>query len=94
MTRHELEATLHGLPAGQAVLVPYDLFSELFPPGEPDGEARLRALQLAMANDCFIENRTQKQEILFVKKQSGLRTYERLQQLVWKHEMSASHVLI
>ena len=77
MTPHELEATLHDLPAGQAVHVPYDLFSELFPPGEPDSEARQRALQLAMANDCFIENRTQKQEILFVKKQSGLRIYGR-----------------
>ena len=77
MTLDELEAALHNLSAGQAVLVPYDLFSELFPPGEPDGEARRRALQLAMANDCYIENRTQKQEIVFVKKQSGLRTYGR-----------------
>ena len=75
MTLHELKATLHNLPAGQAVHVSYDLFSELFPPGEPDSEARQRALQLAMANDCFIENRTQKHEILFVKKQSGLSTY-------------------
>ena len=79
MTRHELEAALHNLSAGQAVHVSYDLFSELFPPGEPDGEARQRALRLAMANDCYIENRTQKQEILFVKKQSGLRTYGREQ---------------
>lgn len=77
MTLHELEATLHDLPAGQAVHVPYDLFSELFPPGEPDSEARQRALQLAMANGCFIENRTHKQEILFVKKQSGLHTFGR-----------------
>jgi hypothetical protein len=67
MTLDELRATLQDLRAGESVHVPYDSFSKLFPLGEPDDEARRRALQFAMANGCYIENRPRSQEIIFVK---------------------------
>jgi hypothetical protein len=67
MPLDEFRAALQALPAGMSLHVTYDSFSKLFPPGEPDDGARARALQLAMANGCYIENRPQSHEIIFVK---------------------------
>lgn len=68
MTLDEFEATLRSLPAGEAAQVSYQLFSELFPPGEPDDYARRTALQLAMAHGCYVQNRPHAHDLLFIKK--------------------------
>ena len=43
----------------------------VFPPGEPDQDARLRALTFAKANGCVIENRAGNREVLFLKPDLG-----------------------
>jgi hypothetical protein len=47
MTVSEFRIVLRELPADQAAHVPYEVFAELFPPGEPDDDARERAYRFA-----------------------------------------------
>jgi hypothetical protein len=42
MTLDDLKATLSSMPRGQAVHVPHEMYELLFPPGEPDENARAR----------------------------------------------------
>jgi hypothetical protein len=67
VTIDEFEGTLRQLVPGQAAHVPYYLYEELFPPGEPDQNSRERAYEFAKANGCIIDNRPKTREVLFVK---------------------------
>lgn len=67
MTLGEFGSTLRQLTPGKAAHVPYDIYEELFPPGEPDQNARARAYEFAKANGCVIDNRPKQREVLFVK---------------------------
>jgi hypothetical protein len=68
MTVSEFRIVLRELPAGQAAHVPYEVFAELFPPGEPDDDARERAYRFAKENGCIIDNRPASGEVLFAKR--------------------------
>jgi hypothetical protein len=72
MTLDEFGATLRLLTPGQAAHASYDLYAELFPPGEPDQDARARAFEFAKANGCVIDNRPRQREVLFVKQSNNL----------------------
>jgi len=67
VTLYQFRITLTELAPGQAAHVPYDIYEKLFPPGEPDQDARARAYEFAKANGCKIDNRTAQREVLFVK---------------------------
>ena len=67
MTRHELAEMLTGMPKGEAFHLPYGVYAELFPPGEPDEGARSQAAECAKLVGCLIENRPESTEVLFVK---------------------------
>jgi hypothetical protein len=63
----DLRAEIAACPSGRAVGLSYDVYAELFPPGEPDEFARGRAWQFAKDNGCAINNRVTEQTVLFVK---------------------------
>ena len=67
MTLDQFIITLRQLKPGQAAHAPYEIYAELFPPGEPDQDARARAYEFAKANGCVIDNRPAQREVLFVK---------------------------
>jgi hypothetical protein len=67
MTLQELEALLATVQPGQGAQVPYAVYDELFPPGEPDETARAAAFRFARANGCSIDNRPQDQSVWFLK---------------------------
>jgi hypothetical protein len=47
MSLDELRATLIALPAGKCAGIHYDIYAELFPPGEPDENARAVCYEFA-----------------------------------------------
>ena len=67
MSLDELKATLVALPSGQCAGIHYDAYTELFPPGEPDENARARCYEFAKSVGCRIDNRSEEQTVLFVK---------------------------
>jgi hypothetical protein len=67
MTLAELETTLKQLRPGEGAHIPYEMFAELFPPGEPDEQARVRAYEFARASSCQIENHFNDQVVVFYK---------------------------
>ena len=67
LTRDVLKSYLLEMPRGHIFDLTYKLFADVFPPGEPDQDARLRALTFAKANGCVIENRAGNREVLFLK---------------------------
>jgi hypothetical protein len=71
MPLEDFRAILAALPPGRAAHVPYELYGTLFPPGEPDEDARARALEFAKANGCVIDNRPKDEQVLFVKPAQG-----------------------
>lgn len=62
-----LKQKIGACPAGNAVGVSYDLFRELFPPGEPDERARKAAYNFAKVNGCTINISWSKEMVFFVK---------------------------
>ena len=67
MSIDEFKAILEEMDAGNAAEVPYEIYEELFPPGEPDESARQRAYEFAKANGCVIDHRPTERLVLFVK---------------------------
>jgi hypothetical protein len=63
----DLKAQIAACPAGGAIGVPYELYSELFQPGEPDEGAREHAYKFAKANGCAINNKWTGEIVFFVK---------------------------
>jgi hypothetical protein len=67
MTLDELEDVLKQLNPGQEARVAYDIYGELFPPGEPDEAARARAYAFARSHSCQIENHPGERVVVFYK---------------------------
>ncbi len=67
MTLDELRETLEKLPAGKAAGVHHDVYADLFPPGEPDINAREACYKFAKSLGCRIENKPNQQTVWFVK---------------------------
>jgi hypothetical protein len=67
----DLQKELMALQPGDATCIPYDVYSDLFPPGEPDQGARGRAVVFARHNACTIDNRPTDQIVCFVKNEEA-----------------------
>ena len=67
MTLEDLKQALVGLEAGKYASIHYDLYADLFPPGEPDERARAVCYEFAKSLGCRIENKPKIEEIWFVK---------------------------
>ena len=67
MTIDQLSEILAGLRTGDRACIPYDIYKVLFPPGEPDVDARARCYEFAKSAACRIENEHQTQKVWFVK---------------------------
>lgn len=67
MTLDDFAEKLSDVEPGQGARVPYELYAELFPPGEPSQDARGAAFDFANANDCEIENRPDDSAVWFYK---------------------------
>jgi hypothetical protein len=66
-TLADLSSELKALAPGAACCIHHDTFADLFPPGEPDINARGAASEFAKANGCTIDNRPAEQTLCFVK---------------------------
>ncbi len=67
MTKNELHEKLSAMSLGQYASINYDLYEELFPPGEPDERARESCYNFAKELGCRIENKIDLKEVWFVK---------------------------
>ena len=67
MSLDELMATLTALPAGKCGGIHHDIYGELFPPGEPDEDARAVCHAFARSAGCRVENRPGEHTVWFVK---------------------------
>jgi hypothetical protein len=67
VTLDELKETLARMKPRRYASINYGVYAELFPPGEPDQNARAACYELAKSVGCRIENRSQTQEIWFIK---------------------------
>ena len=67
MNLDDLRAQLVHLKTGEKTVIPYDLYSDLFPAGEPDEIVHSDSYHFAKANGCHIENRPSQQEIWVIK---------------------------
>jgi hypothetical protein len=67
MTPNELAQALKDLKPGTFAAVPYDLYAELFPPGEPDERAREACYNFAKAHGCRVENKSDSSVVWLVK---------------------------
>ena len=56
MTLNQLKEILTGLRTGDRACISYDIYGVLFPPGEPDVDARARCYEFAKLAACQIEN--------------------------------------
>lgn len=66
-TLDDLKKDIEICANGKAVAVHYDVYEELFPPGEPDEGARERAYKFAGEHGCTINNRVTDRIVYFVK---------------------------
>jgi hypothetical protein len=64
----DLQKELTALEPDHETCISYEVYADLFRPGEPDHRARGRALVFARQNGCKIDNRTKAQLVCFVKK--------------------------
>ena len=67
MTLNDLAQALHDLKPGTYAEIPYDLYTDLFPPGEPDELAREACYNFARAHGCRVENKSQSSVVWLVK---------------------------
>jgi hypothetical protein len=67
MTLDELRATLEKLPPGKVAGIHHDAYADLFPPGEPDANAREACYKFAKALSCRIVNYSKDQTVWFIK---------------------------
>lgn len=67
MTLDELAAVLKDLPPGKSAGIHHDVYAELWPPGEPDQNARAQCYEFAKSLGCAIDNRPNERTVLFVK---------------------------
>jgi hypothetical protein len=57
MTLEELARMLDEMKPGNFAAIHHDVFADLFPPGEPDVNARAACLRFAEQHGCRIENK-------------------------------------
>lgn len=67
MSLDELWATLVALAPGKCAGIHHDVYAELFPPGEPDENARAACYAFATLVGCRIENKPNEKTVWFVK---------------------------
>ncbi len=67
MTLEDFGKTLKELAPGEGARVAYDVYEDLFPPGEPDDGARGRAYDFARAHGVKIDNRPDNNAVWFFK---------------------------
>jgi hypothetical protein len=56
MTLDDLSKALAKLQPGQTAGIHKDVYADLFPPGEPDENARARCFEFARLHECRIDN--------------------------------------
>ena len=66
-----LSERLGKLSLGERTALPYSVYATLFPPGEPDDDARVAAFTFAREHGCVIENQPAAQQVVFTKKIAG-----------------------
>lgn len=66
-----LSERLGKLAVGQRTALPYSVYGFLFPPGEPDEDARVAAFTFARDHGCVIENQPGARQVVFTKKITG-----------------------
>jgi hypothetical protein len=57
MTLVELGWILDEMKPGNSAAIRYDMFADLFPPGDPDESARAACLSFAQQHGCRVENK-------------------------------------
>ena len=67
MSLVELRVTLAALAPGKCAGIHHDVYAELFPPGEPDENARAACYAFAKSVGCRIENKPNEKTVWFVK---------------------------
>jgi hypothetical protein len=67
MTLDEFSESLRMVGVGKYASVPYDLYDDLFPPGEPDQGARERCAKFANSRGFRIENKPELRTVWFVR---------------------------
>jgi hypothetical protein len=68
----QLSDRLRALAVGQRSALPYSVYALLFPPGEPDDDARVAAFGFAREHGCVLEHQPRAQQVLFIKKSTSL----------------------
>lgn len=67
MSLEELRDALTALEPGQCAGIHHDVYADLFPPGEPDENARAACYAFAKSVGCRIENKPTEKAVWFVK---------------------------
>jgi hypothetical protein len=63
-----LSERLGKLSVGERTALPYSVYGLLFPPGEPDEDARVAAFAFAREHGCVIENQPGAQQVVFTRR--------------------------
>ncbi len=66
-TLHDLHNLLCGLTTHQFYVLPHVAYERLFPPGECDQGARIRAFDFARQHGCTIHEQGTSQQLVFTK---------------------------
>lgn len=67
VTREDIAEQLSALAPGKAAGISYEVYADLWPPGEPSEDARAACHAFAKAHGCRIKNETSDQSIWFIK---------------------------
>jgi len=67
MTLEEFADSLRMVRVGKYASLPYALYEDLFPPGEPDEGARARSYAFAQRHGFRIENKPDLKQVWFIK---------------------------
>lgn len=67
MTLSDFGELLDGLTVGQQAELQYDVYELLFPPGEPDQDARVRAFNFAKWHGCRIDHQPPAAKVIFIR---------------------------
>ncbi len=67
MTIDGLRTVLAEVEPGKYARVPYDVYADVFPPGEPDQKAREACYNFAQSMGFRVENKPEDKSVWFVK---------------------------
>lgn len=67
VTLDDLTTQLRDMPKGKYAHIPYEIYEQLWPPGEPDQRARAACFDFAKANGCRVENKPEERAVWIVK---------------------------